>query len=399
MQITALLLSALCVAASPVKRQASSVAQEASSAIASVQSSATSAIASVASSASAAAPSASASQSFGAGLLQALRDRQATALATALEPLAGTLEPILMSGEWTIFAPGNEYLAQVDTSNMTALANILQYHVVAGSYPVSALQTNVSNIAPTLVGTTRYGDNTTQLPVAFVQNQFGTTQIIGQNASVLANSTYQNILIKLIDGVLIPPRDDVAAVMQLRAPVLTNALTQLLPDVVSTLQSANGVTVFAPNDAATSAVASVLTSLAGSDPTAVSNAVQGHVLPSVVYSTNITDGLSANSLAGTALTFATNATGVFVTGNGVTAQVVATDYLGSNGVVHLIDRVLFTPAAGSASASASMSMSMSASGIAPSVAASITSSVAAAASSVVAQASSLTAAVVSATSA
>lgn len=304
-----------------------------------------------------------------------------------------------MSGEWTIFAPGNEYLAQVDTSNMTALANILQYHVVAGSYPVSALQTNVSNIAPTLVGTTRYGDNTTQLPVAFVQNQFGTTQIIGQNASVLANSTYQNILIKLIDGVLIPPRDDVAAVMQLRAPVLTNALTQLLPDVVSTLQSANGVTVFAPNDAATSAVASVLTSLAGSDPTAVSNAVQGHVLPSVVYSTNITDGLSANSLAGTALTFATNATGVFVTGNGVTAQVVATDYLGSNGVVHLIDRVLFTPAAGSASASASMSMSMSASGIAPSVAASITSSVAAAASSVVAQASSLTAAVVSATSA
>jgi uncharacterized surface protein with fasciclin (FAS1) repeats len=41
----------------------------------------------------------------------------------------------------------------------------------------------------------------------------------------------------------------------------------------------------------------------------------------------------------------TQDTGVFVTSNGATAQVVATDFVAANGVVHKINGVLFAPPA------------------------------------------------------
>lgn len=377
MKITVLSLFTLSlVSASPVfKRQASS-------AVESIVASATSAIQSVTSAAasgtaSSAAPSASASQDFGTGLLAALRERQATTLATLLEPLAGQLVPTLQSGEWTIFAPGNEYLANVDTSNQTALANILQYHVVAGSYPASALVTNVSNIAPTLVTASQLGSNYTNLPLAFTQNVFGTTVINGQNGtSVLANSTYQNILIKLIDGVLTPPGNIVEVISQNNGSALISTLSSALPDVASTLQSAQGITVFAPDNAAIQAAASTLGSLVQSDMAAVATAVQGHVIPSVVFSTNITDGLTVQSLGGTSLSFTNNATGVFVTGNGVTAQITQPDLIATNGVAHTINALLFTPPAAAASSSASgivASASSSVSGIVASASSAIAS--------------------------
>jgi len=372
MQITALILFALsCVSASPVKRQASSAAD-------SIVASATSAIASV--TASSAAPSASASQDFASGLLAALRDRQATTLATLVEPLAGTLGPILSAGEWTIFAPGNEYLANVDTSNQTALVEILQYHIVAGNYPASALQENVSNIATTLHSATSFGSNYTTLPLAFTQNVFGTTVVNGQNGtSVLGNATYENILIKLIDGVLIPPGNVVNVSREQGANVLISTLEQFLPPVVQTLESAQGITVFSPNNAAIQGVQSTLAPLLANSTSAesVSTAVQGHVIPSIVFSTNITDGLQTTSLSGSTLSFINNATGVFVTGNGVTAQITQPDLIASNGVVHIIDAVLFSDAANApivASASGAASSVVAAtSGVAQSASAAVAS--------------------------
>jgi len=344
------LLAITATQASPVFKR-----QDASSVVASASSAVESAVATATGSVAAPSASASAAPDFATGLLAALRERQATTLASLIEPLAGTLGPVLSSGEWTIFAPGNEYLAEVDTSNQTALTEVLSYHLVAGNYPAADLPVNTSVIAPTFLTASNLGANYTQLPIAFAKDVFGTTNIINQNISVLANATYQNIIIKLIDGVLTVPESIPTVAGNAGATSLVSALSSLLPDVVSTLESAQGVTVFAPDNASIDAAASTLAGIASSDPTAVSNAVQGHVIPSVVFSTNITDGLTATSLAGTELTFTANATGAFVTGNGVTAQITAPDNIASNGVVHVINALLFTPPAAAASGSASPS--------------------------------------------
>jgi uncharacterized surface protein with fasciclin (FAS1) repeats len=103
--------------------------------------------------------------------------------------------PILQNGQWTLFAPSDEALASVDASNATALAQILMYHVAYGQYPVEAIPTNTSTIASTLL----QGAPNVNLPnngpqaLPFTKNQFGTTVLIGQNATVLANSTYSNV--------------------------------------------------------------------------------------------------------------------------------------------------------------------------------------------------------------
>jgi len=384
MKITAfsLIAAASLVSASPVfKRQdasstVASVAESASSAVESAVESATS------SAASAAAPSGSAAPSdFGAGLLAALRDRQATTLATLLEPLADQLVPTLSEGEWTIFAPGNEYLAEVPesiTSDQALLARVLQYHIASGIYPVDELMENMTEVATTLASADMLGDNYTTLPLPFVKNQFGTTELIGQNATVLANSTYENILIKLIDGVLTIPADVPTVASANGAEVLVNTLTQLLPDVANTLASTAGITLFAPNDEAVSAVADTLTSLPADQ---ITPAIQQHVLPGVYYSPNISDGLSLPTLAGNQMMFTVNETGVFVMVGEAGAQVVDTDYQASNGVVHYLDRVLVSLPESAAAPSASMSAMESDSEDADSTVAAATSSIAEAAGS------------------
>lgn len=59
-----------------------------------------------------------------------------------------------------------------------------------------------------------------------------------------------------------------------------------------------------------------------------------------VYSPELV-GQSFVSAAGEALTFAINETGQYVTSGNTTAQIVQPDVLLRNGVVHVIDRVLF----------------------------------------------------------
>merc|ERR1712000_387165 len=384
MKITAfsLIAAASLVSASPVFKR-----QDASSTVASAVESASSAVESAvesatSSAASAAMPSGSATPSdFGAGLLAALRDRQATTLATLLEPLADQLVPTLSEGEWTIFAPGNEYLAQVPesiTSDQALLARVLQYHIASGIYPVEALMENMTEVATTLASADMLGENYTTLPLPFVKNQFGTTELIGQNATVLANSTYENILIKLIDGVLTIPADVPTVASSNGAEVLVNTLTQLLPDVAGTLANTSAITLFAPNDEAVSAVADTLTSLPADQ---ITPAIQQHVLPGVYYSPNISDGLSLPTLAGNQMMFTVNETGVFVMVGDAGAQVVDTDYQASNGVVHYLDRVLVSLPESAAAPSASMSAMESEAEDGASSVADATSSIAEAASS------------------
>jgi len=394
MKITAfsLFAAASLVSASPVfKRQDVSSAVE--SAVESASSVVESAVESATSAASSAAPSGSAAPSdFGAGLLQALRDRQATTLATLLEPLADQLVPTLQEGSWTIWAPGNEFLAQVPesvTSDQALLARVLQYHIASGIYPVEELMENMTEVATTLASADMLGDAYTTLPLPFVKNQFGTTELIGQNATVLANSTYENILIKLIDGVLTIPADVPTVASTNGAEALVGALTQLLPDVAQTLSSAEGITLFAPNDEAVTAVASTLTSLPADQLTP---AIQQHVLQGVYYSPNITDGLSLPTLAGNEMMFTVNETGVFVMVGDASAQVVDTDYQATNGVVHYLDRVLASLPESAGAESSAMESMMETTSATQAVASSATE----AASSVADAASSVTEAIASA---
>ncbi|THU75415.1 FAS1 domain-containing protein, partial [Dendrothele bispora CBS 962.96] len=101
-----------------------------------------------------------------------------------------------------------------------------------------------------------------------------------------------------------------------------------------------GITVFAPDNTAFQAISSSLGSLS-SNVTALTTVIGNHIINgTTVYSPSIFNGTVITSSQGENLTFTTNSSGAFVSSGQSTAQIVQTDILTENGVVHVINGVL-----------------------------------------------------------
>jgi len=107
--------------------------------------------------------------------------------------------------------------------------------------------------------------------------------------------------------------------------------------LAGTLSGDGPFTVFAPTDAAFSAINPDVLNTLLADPTgALTDILLFHVVSGVADGTNISDGLAIGSLLGQTLTFSANDSGLFINN----AQVTVADIQTENGVVHVIDAVL-----------------------------------------------------------
>ncbi|KAL9931679.1 hypothetical protein V8E36_009465 [Tilletia maclaganii] len=144
-----------------------------------------------------------------------------------------------------------------------------------------------------------------------------------RQAPPLNGVQYRNLLVRPINSVLTIPGN----LTQL-AQLLTQA--ELLED------SDDGLTIFAPTNAAIQAIQSTASQL---NQTQLQALLAQHVLNgTVAYSTLIPD--NAINAAGQRLTFIKNGTGAFVQLANTTAKITQTDILFRGGVVHTIDAVL-----------------------------------------------------------
>jgi len=112
--------------------------------------------------------------------------------------------------------------------------------------------------------------------------------------------------------------------------------------LATTLSETQGITVFAPTDAAFAGLIQVapevVTNLGDAQwSTHLQNVLLNHVLPVEVPSKDVTDGLTATALSGEELTFGKNSKGAVSVG---AAKVEIADVEASNGVIHVIDNVL-----------------------------------------------------------
>ena len=111
-------------------------------------------------------------------------------------------------------------------------------------------------------------------------------------------------------------------------------------DLLTTLQSEGPFTVFAPTDQAFADAGINLSSLDNDEGKSIlSDILLYHVLSGSVQSSEVTDGLTATAVNGDILTFAV---GDSVMVNDAT--VTTPDVMASNGVIHVIDKVLIPPA-------------------------------------------------------
>lgn len=130
--------------------------------------------------------------------------------------------------------------------------------------------------------------------------------------------------------------------------VATESLSTLVAAVkaaglVETLQGDGPFTVFAPTNAAFAALpeGTVESLLKPENKDQLISILTYHVIPAKVLSTDLQDGQTAATVQGANITVSLNSDGAFIND----AKVAAADVMATNGVVHVIDKVILPPSA------------------------------------------------------
>ena len=245
---------------------------------------------------------------------------------------AELLETLQGTGPFTVFAPTDQAftdagidLASLDTPEGKAiLSDILLYHVVAGNVPSSAVTECMS------------ADAVNGQPLSFTVN--GGVMVNGANVT-LADVNTSNGVIHVIDKVLTPTDTPKDIPRTAQCTGIHNSLVAgvIQAELLPTLQGNGPFTVFAPTD---QAFADAGIDLAALDTVegkaALTDILLYHVIAGEVPAANVTECLSATAVNGNPLSFTVGANGVMVNN----ANVTATDVPTSNGIIHVIDKVL-----------------------------------------------------------
>ena len=250
---------------------------------------------------------------------------------------AGLVSTLSGDGPFTVFAPTDAAftaagidLASFDTDEEIAtLVDILTYHVVSG-------QVLSTDLTDGMKATALNGDE-----LSFTVSADGVT--VSGATVALADVPASNGVIHVIDAVLMPPADlvDIPATA-ISTGIHTSLVAALTAaNLVSALQADGPFTVFAPTDAAFTAAGIDLASFDTDEEIAtLVDILTYHVVSGQVLSTDLTDGMKATALNGDELSFTVSADGVTVSG----ATVTSADVMTSNGVIHVIDKVLMPSA-------------------------------------------------------
>jgi uncharacterized surface protein with fasciclin (FAS1) repeats len=245
---------------------------------------------------------------------------------------AELVETLKGEGPFTVFAPNNEAFEALDDftleqlldpANQALLQKVLTYHVIPGDI--------------------RAADLTDGAMVETVEGQEVTIDLSGETpmvngANIIATDVVaENGVIHLIDGVLLPELDivETATVTQ---ETQTLAAAVAAGDLVETLQGDGPFTVFAPVEAAFEALGTdkldVLLDPANQE--LLQKVLTYHVVPGDIRAADLTDGATVTTVEGSDLTIDLSGETPMVNG----ANIIATDVVAENGVIHLVDGVL-----------------------------------------------------------
>ncbi len=247
---------------------------------------------------------------------------------------ADLVNTINTSSNLTVFAPTNSAFQQLFTTlgvsgindlSKEALTPILLYHVLGTKVTSGAISTGyLSTLSP--------GPKTKTLSL-FIDKS-STVKINNSSTVKQADLMASNGVIHVIDKVLLPNSIVDIASNNANFSILVSALVKA--DLVSTLTGSGPFTVFAPTNAAFTALFATLGVGGIQDLTKeqLTPILLHHVVSGNVLSSELTRGdvMTLNGSIAIAI-----GTGVTINGN---TNVILADVQGTNGVIHAIDKVL-----------------------------------------------------------
>ncbi len=260
---------------------------------------------------------------------------------------AGLVETLMGDTKLTVFAPNNDAFAafldaagfaSLDDVPVDVLTQILLNHVVAGDVRSTDLSTgyvsSLSTATPNGANMSMYID---------ISNG---VNINGTSIVTAADNVVDNGVVHLVDAVIGLPTVVTMATSNGAFSNLVAALTRDdQPDFVSILSSSEDpapFTVFAPTDDAFAALLEELgaSGLNDIDAATLTATLQNHVVGGAnVVAGDLTDNMTVTTLGGD-ITANISGGATLTDANGRVSNIIATDVQTSNGVIHVIDKVV-----------------------------------------------------------
>ena len=255
----------------------------------------------------------------------------------------GLYDVVNKPGALTLFAPDNSAFiaagfanaAAINQADVELLKSILLYHVVGSK--ITAAQIPIA-------------DNT---PVSTVSGKelFATKQqnkvFVNGIPVVLADIIAANGVVHVIHKILVPPTGNIVQVA-LSNPNFSYLVAAVLrasegsTNVAAVLSGNGPFTVFAPtNQAFINAGFPSIESIKAADPATLTNILTYHVIAARVFSCNLINGAELTTLNARKVKIILNG-GAAVKGlsNSNKSNIVTSDLVATNGVLHVIDQVL-----------------------------------------------------------
>ena len=258
-------------------------------------------------------------------------------LATALQA-AGLVDALKGAGPFTVFAPTDEAFAKLPKDTLDALlkdpkalGDILKYHVVSGK--VMAADVVKLTEAETLLGKK-------------VAIKVDGGKVMVNDANVTATDIEaSNGVIHVIDKVILPPADEAAAKDIVDTAVGAGNFKTLVAAVqaaglVDALKGAGPFTVFAPTDEAFAALPAGTVEGLLKEPEKLKAILLYHVVEGKVLAADAAKLTEAKTLNGASLKISAKDGKVMIDA----AEVITPDIMTSNGVIHVINKVVLPPA-------------------------------------------------------
>jgi uncharacterized surface protein with fasciclin (FAS1) repeats len=266
-----------------------------------------------------------------------------TYLAVALARTGLTSTLSTLSSTYTLFAPtddafraaGFNTIQDVVKAPKELLTPILLYHVLGAKVLAAQVPAGPNAAVKTLNGANAY----------VTSNSNGV--FINGNPVIVADVKAANGVIHVIDNILIPPVGNIVATA-VANPNFTYLVAAVLrasqgsTNVAALLSGDGPLTVFAPvNQAFINAGFATIADITAADPNALTPILAYHVVAGRVFSSDLTNNMSVPMFAGgnTTITL-TGGPKIKGNGNAMAANIIKTDIVTSNGVIHVIDGVL-----------------------------------------------------------
>jgi len=253
-------------------------------------------------------------------------------LAAALQA-AGLVATLKGDGPFTVLAPTDEAFAKlpkgtVETllkpENKQQLIGILKYHVISGKV--------LAETVVTLSGAKSL--NGQQIDIAVTDGKVS----VDKAQVVKTDIDCSNGVIHVIDQVILPASDNIAATAEKAGSFKTLLAAAQAAGLVDALSGKDALTVFAPTDEAFSNLpaGTVESLLKPENKAKLAGILKYHVVAGRVYSSDALKAGKAQTLQGDSVTISSGSGVAKVNG----AKLLKTDLDASNGVIHVIDAVL-----------------------------------------------------------